>query len=113
MRPVEAIAYHLSAVFPVLSGKFQPSMFVWKAAAFALCGLLAARDPKKFLWSSLFTLGTAPFLLFSSGLDFVSLAVRIYLQWMCAEITFRSLAVSPPARMPGWWIFPLSLLIIL
>lgn len=110
---MEAIAYHFTAVFPLLTGRISLSVFVWKVAALGLCALMATRDPKRFLWSTLFTLGTAPFLLFSSGLDVISIGVRIYLQWMCAEITFRSLAVHPPARMAGWWLFPLALIFLL
>ena len=113
MRPAEAIIYHLGATFPLLTGQFHQTYFLWKFVAFALCFFLSYRDPRRYVWSILFSLGTIPVLSAFTNVDPVSLAMRSYLQWMCAEISFRSLAAEPAARMPGWWLFSLFLIFVL
>jgi hypothetical protein len=113
MRPAEAIIYHLGATFPLLAGEFHKTYFVWKLVAFALCLFLSYRDPRRYVWSALFALGTIPVLSALIEVDPVSLVMRSYLLWMCAEITFRSLAAEPLARMRAWWLFGLFLIFVL
>ncbi len=110
---MEALVYHLYAVFPAFSGHFVPLLFWWKVGAFGLCLYLSHRDPRRYLWSTLFAVGTVPIMLLYSEVDVVSLLTRAYLQWTCAEITFRLLAGPPSSRMTAWWLFPLLLLFVL
>jgi hypothetical protein len=113
VTPKEALVMHLTSIFPIVDGLTLDISFTWKAVVFILCLFLAWKSPIRNLWSGLLVLGLAPTFLLADQSDIVSKIAHIYLIWMCAEATFRSVACDPEIRVAGWWLFPLTLVFFL
>ena len=70
--------------------------FLWKAVLFGVCWYLNTAKPLRYAWSVLFLFGLLPALLFApTEQDPLGLLVRLYLSWMCAEVSFQSAAAEP------------------
>ncbi len=110
----QMVAY-LAEVFPVFES-FQPGRFLLKAV---LMGLLYGANsalPLRYLWS--LALVAAMVVLDygftgSASPNGLAMAVRLYLTWMCAEVTFQSAQVEPEERLVGWWGLSLLFLTVL
>ena len=113
MTPKEALWWHITSVFPSLAGFSLDPLLTWKAVVFLLCWFLAWRNPLPYFWSLLALAGMVPaFALFAQG-DPVSVATRIYLVWVCLEVSYRSVATVPQARISGWWLWAVVGLLLL
>ena len=113
MTAKQVLAHHLKSVFPIFSDSPFHLFFAWKAAILALCLYLAWRAPHKYVWSALFLLGVLPGLFFAPSPDPISLGVRAYLLWMCAEVAASSVGAPREDRTPGWWLFALAAAVLL
>lgn len=108
------VAY-LAEVFPLFAA-FEPGRFLLKAMLLGLLYGANSAFPLKYLWS-LGLVGAMAVLDYgftgaASG-DGLAMVVRLYLTWMCAEITFQSARVEPEERLLGWWSLTLLFLIVL
>ena len=111
MTPKEALILHFTSIFPILGSSAVGAWYLWKGIAFTFCLMLASWSPCRYLWSGLLLLSVAPALLFRTQTDIISEVVHLYLIWMCAEISFRSINMNAASRLPLWWIFPVLLVI--
>lgn len=106
------VAY-LAQLFPIFES-FEPGRFLLKAMLFGLLYGVNSALPLRYLWSLALV---AAMLVLDYGFtgaaadDGVAMAVRLYLTWMCAEVSFQSAQVEPEERLVGWWGLPLLFLI--
>jgi hypothetical protein len=105
----------LQDVFPLFQG-FDAGRFFLKAVLLGGFFYLHQLVPVRYLWSLAFLLGLGVLdLAFSDsvGVDRLALLVRLYLSWMCAEVTFQSASAEPEERIHGWWALSVLFIVLL
>lgn len=111
----DAVVQHILGVFPIFGGLESPGLLIWKSVVFGFCYVLNKVNPKKYVWSVACVFGIIPAAILGMDheIDPIALFVRFYLIWMCAEVTFQSASSEPEARIRGWWLLALVLLVCL